>query len=162
MITALLAAATLCVAVPSATAPVYFDKGVHLDEPRWMTACNVTPTGWSQMKTAPRDGRVIELRNAFGLLPTYSLNTWAKIGGGPDMGWVEVRPYAPPQARDICKRVPPSKWMTDLVVCSGSGGTTFFDQDAEPGLAWRPLAVDPKAWVAHNPTSADWRRAGRR
>jgi hypothetical protein len=36
----------------------------------------VAPDGWSKMDTAPRDGTVIEIKNCYGLLPTYGLHRW--------------------------------------------------------------------------------------
>jgi hypothetical protein len=63
--------------------------------------------GWQPMETAPRDGTVIEVRNTYGVAPTYSLAKWGMGFGGerwqkatdPSSGWISEsslwwRPYA--------------------------------------------------------------------
>lgn len=63
-----------------------------------------TPTGdWRSIDTVPRDGTLVELRNNYGVLPTYSLCRWMDgrwknahpaQGGGPiDGAYLQWRPY---------------------------------------------------------------------
>lgn len=161
---AALASATLCVAVPSDTKPIYYDKGVHIEDPVWMRACDVTPPGWQNMDKAPRDGTIIEIRNAFGLLPTYSINKWTVITSGgvyADFAWVDAKPQPPcPKGSSWSKEIKDK----DGNVIGWSGGSSCFGpsafmKDADPGLAWRPFTGDPAKYVAPNPTTAQWRKA---
>jgi hypothetical protein len=159
MISAIVAAASLCVAVPSHREPIYYEKGVTIEPVHWMTACNITPAGWRPMSEAPRDGTVIEIRDAFGLLPTYSINRWADWADfGGHRAWVDAKPRPP------CHYPAPTalKDKSGAVIgfaATGSCFTSGFDTDAEPGLAWRALTVAPAAYREHNPTPADWRAA---
>lgn len=41
----------------------------------WRVA-GIEQHGWSSMASAPRDGTVIEVRNSYGIAPTYSLAKW--------------------------------------------------------------------------------------
>lgn len=119
ILAALLASATLCVAVPFETKPVYYMAGVHLRDPFWMKACNITPPGWSSMKTAPRDGTVIEIRNAFSRRATHMLMRWTKVDEG--LSWWQDA-LTPTSCKDG--------------VCVSSAGLT---ENMEPGLAWRTI-----------------------
>jgi hypothetical protein len=56
---------------------------------------------WKSITTAPRDGTVIELKNSYGILPTFSLCRWTESGwrkhddpmsgviDGPHLEWRE-------------------------------------------------------------------------
>lgn len=37
---------------------------------------------WQDMNSAPRDGTVVEIKNSYGLLPTYGLFQWDTNWGG--------------------------------------------------------------------------------
>lgn len=51
---------------------------------------------WQNMKTAPRDGTVVEIKNAYGLMPTYGRGKFDQHRGwidasDPDKGWFDER-----------------------------------------------------------------------
>jgi hypothetical protein len=46
--------------------------------------------GWRAMSSAPRDGRIIELRNTYGAAPWYGLHRWMPIYEGGECAWVSV------------------------------------------------------------------------
>lgn len=150
MITILMAVATACVRVPN---PPSIAAG---GGPAYMEACNVTPPGWRPMSEAPRDGTVIEIRNAFGVLPTYSINRWS---GSDDQMWSDAKPRPP------CHDPAPTtvKDKQGKVIGYYSTGSCFislgFEARSEPGLAWRPFVGNPAAYREHNPTMAQWRAA---
>lgn len=153
MIIAIFAAASVCISVPLDTPPE-FNPGA----PTRMVACNVHPPGWNWMSQAPKDGTVIEIRNGFGLLPTYSIARWASIGRN-EFAWVDATPIPP------CKD-PPGEKIKDkdgqvigMSFSTGCQGTTFYDAAAGAGLAWRPYTGKVEDYHAHNPTMDDWRRA---
>lgn len=122
-----------------------------------MEACDITPPGWRPMSSAPRDGTVIEVRNAFGLLPTYSIDKWADFGG--QLGWVDAKPR-PPCHDPAPVLIKDKAGKTIGGTYTSSCFTTGFATD--PGRAWRPYVGDPAAYRDHNPTMAEWRAAARR
>lgn len=54
---------------------------------------------WQRIESAPRDGTPIELRNDYGIAPTYSLSKWVQ-----DRGWVH--------ANDDSRGVGDGPWLT--------------------------------------------------
>lgn len=173
MITAIFAAAVLSCINPAAHCMGFTVDGTPMipgcvkvpvrtmDGYVYMTACNVLIPGWRSMGRAPRDGTVIEIRNAYGLLPSYSINRWGDFGGYD--AWVDAKPIPPclpsqHHEENIKDKDGKIVGMTAWTSCSGIGG---FSPDSEIGLAWRPYVGDPAKYVEHNPTTAQWRRAMR-
>lgn len=88
--------------------------------------------GWLSMDTAPRDGSVVEIKNSYGILPTYGLHRWAEdFPGSGRKGWQSAtNPHM------------------------GLG-------DSEHVYQWRPYAGEPSDYVDYNPSEAEWVRAAR-
>lgn len=130
-------------------------------------ACHDT-SGWRDIASAPRDGTIIEIRNCYGVAPTYGLFRWGDDYHGVANGQTIDRlapgesaafsvsidgdgagsfPHAP-------MRLPKSHWLS-------IEGPTYFDE--EQHLRWRPFAGDVASYVdptagAQN-TAAYWRGA---
>ena len=85
---------------------------------------------WQSMASAPRDGAIIEIKNSYGLLPTYGLFRWESSSAFPGQGWRSALP--------------------------DRGGLM---DGSENQLRWRPYSGDPSAYVDYSPSMDEWRRA---
>lgn len=110
------------------------------DLPPYMQACDIYPPGWRPMSEAPRDGTVIETRNAWGLRASYTLSRWTNVGGSAEKGWVDA------WQREECTE------RSTAIAC----GVVYAPWDSEPGMAWRPFNGDPQTydWCGRNPAIA--------
>lgn len=82
---------------------------------------------WQPMSTAPRDGTVVEIKNSYGVAPTYSLGKWTDEGlaHGRDG---QMHPFKRDHA----------SWFN---IKSGGGWIS------ESSLSWRPYVGDVDSYV---------------
>lgn len=106
---------------------------------------------WRLMSSAPRDGRVIEIKNSFGLKPTYGLFMWDD--SGPKPGWwmqVSERPdptALPPGMVGVMPFTIKNMPVGSSVTISLRDCPIGLDDKNAASLSWRPYVGEIKDYV---------------